>query len=397
MGTIDKNGRPKKFDECKLLQVVVDYIENEHEPNKPIKITKLAKGLKDTGLNIVYQDLNRYKKVKEYIQEYNIKLNLKIHNNSANNTSYMEKKRGGRPRKFKEDELLIAVKGYIKNQKIPELIKTSRLAKDFQDKGINVTYQDLNRYSKVREFIDRYNAKYKEILFAGIVEVDIENQKDIFKHIDINDFLKRNKTQKDIENALLALNKSNEKLVESNDKLQNKIIFQNEKIITQRNEIDDLKAKIGLLEMKIKKHEDKLDIENKKLKNKISKDAKRFAIYDEFINRYHYANLAEYAICLEQRIHVDGIKQIDGFIDKEKYAQGNFSLMDIADKYLYFQLAVENTMDNYLNDEEDIYSFENIFKSIDILTNSEEVIDNISSMNLSMDDLDSSLSIIDDI
>lgn len=72
MGQLNKGGRPTKFTEDELLQIVKDYINNEHDKNEQLKITKLAKKLKEEkGLNIIYQDLSRKEKVKNYIDAYN--------------------------------------------------------------------------------------------------------------------------------------------------------------------------------------------------------------------------------------------------------------------------------------------------------------------------------------
>lgn len=157
MGQLNKGGRPTKFTEDELLQIVKDYINNEHDKNEQLKITKLAKKLKEEkGLNIIYQDLSRKEKVKNYIDAYNnqFKSKSKVLENtpktSDSHTTSTEKNVGGRSRKFDEEQLLIAVKGYVKGFKKPELIKKSRVAKHFQDKGIKITYQDLDRYEKVK-------------------------------------------------------------------------------------------------------------------------------------------------------------------------------------------------------------------------------------------------------
>ena len=238
MGQLNKGGRPNKFTEDELLQIVKDYINNEHDKSKQVKVTKLAKKLKEEkGLNIIYQDLTRKEKVKNYITEYNNQFKSKsevLENTSEtpeNSTAKTEKNVGGRPRKFNEEQLLIAVKGYVRSFKRPELIKKSRVAKHFQDKGIKITYQDLDRYKSVKKYIDDYNQKFKEVLFKGVVEVDIEKQTPIFEHINPAEFLRTNKTPQQIEKALEILNKTNEKLVESYEQLQNKIVIQNDKII----------------------------------------------------------------------------------------------------------------------------------------------------------------------
>lgn len=409
MGGINKIGRPKKFNDGELLKIVKDYIENEYEKNKPIKYNKLAKSLKSSGINIVYQDLKRYEDVEKYIEEYNLrfKTQLDVDNKEKNRNI------GGRPRKFNEDELLIAVKGYVKSLGTAQSIKISKVAKHFQDKGIKLTYQDLKRYTKVYEFIQDYNEKYKEILFRGVIEDSTEKPIGIFKQIDVDDFLKHNKTQKDIEKALLILNQTNEKLVEYTEKLQNKIIFQNEKIINQSAEIDNLKFLLQNQEIEFNKNAKKYEQKIKKNKEKISKFNRIISIYDEFIDRYHYANLVEYALCLERNLHIDEMKKIDGFIDEEKYKNGDLNLKDIADKYYCFQLAVENAVNKY-NEAEDkscnpqldeisLKEYINNFiinkknekeNNSDTFKHSQNVIE---SMNLSIDDLNSTLSIIDDI
>ena len=273
MGRLNKGGRPQKFNEDELIKMIEEYVNNEHDKEQPIKITKLAKNLKDKGLNIVYQDLNRYNKVKNYIEEYNNQIKSKVLENTVetleNNSVTTKKSVGGRPRKFDGDELLTAVKGYVKSLQRPELIKVTRVAKYFQDKGIKITYQDLSRYQEVNEFITEYNQKFKEILFAGVVEIDTEKQIPIFEHIDVSEFLRNNKTPEQIEKALNILNQTNEKLVESCEKLQNKIIAQNDKIITHSNEIERLNSEIELLKFESEKREKELKAQNKKLKNNL--------------------------------------------------------------------------------------------------------------------------------
>ena len=43
MGQLNKGGRPNKFTEDELLQIVEDYINNEHDKGKQIKVSRLAK------------------------------------------------------------------------------------------------------------------------------------------------------------------------------------------------------------------------------------------------------------------------------------------------------------------------------------------------------------------
>ncbi|MGL4913583.1 MAG: hypothetical protein ACRC3Y_14260 [Romboutsia sp.] len=418
MGRLNKGGRPQKFDENELIKMIEEYINNEHDKGQPIKITKLAKNLKDKGLNIVYQDLNRYNKVKSYIEEYNNQIKSKGFENTIktleSNTVPAKKGVGGRPRKFDEEELLIAVKGYVKSLQRPELIKITRVAKYFQDKGIKITYQDLGRYKEVNEFIKDYNQKLKDVLLTGVVEIDTEKQIPMFEHIDIKEFLRNNKTTEQIEKALKILNQTNEKLVESCEKLQNKIITQNDKIITQSNEIERLNSEIELLKFESKKREEELKVKNKKLKNNLQIKARKMAMYEEFIHRYHYSGLAEYAINLECGASNENLARLGDFFDDEKYLQGNFKLKDIADKYVALNLAIDNIEHEYIKEDEynlessemsnscsnDLSNFigkENTKNTEKIEENEVEDGTGMEKLNLTMEDIDSSLSFLDEI
>lgn len=418
MGRLNKGGRPQKFDENELIRIIEEYINNEHDKEQPIKITKLAKDLKDKGLNIVYQDLNRYKKVKSYIEKYNNQIKSKVLNNNPktleSNTGPNKKSVGGRPRKFDEEQLLTAVKGYVKSLQTPELIKITRVAKYFQNKGIKVTYQDLSRYQKVNEFIQDYNQKFKDILFAGVVEIDIEKQTPMFEQIDAIEFLRNNKTPEQIEKALTVLNQTNEKLVESYEKLQNKIIVQNDKIIIQSNEIERLNSEIELLKIESEKREEELKAQNKKLKNNLQIKARKMAMYEEFIHRYHYSSLAEYAINLECGVSNGKLTGLGYFFDEEKYLQGNFKLKDVADKYVALNLSIDNIEHEYLEEDEyeeelskshesysyDLSDFSDVEENNTNTEESEnETIDNtqIDKLNLTMEDIDLSLSFLDEV
>ena len=418
MGGLNKGGRPQKFNENELVKMIEDYINNEHDKEKPIKITKLAKNLRDKGLNIVYQDLNRYKAVKSYIEEYNNNIKSKTLKNTnqtlENNIAPTKKRVGGRPRKFDEDELLAAVEGYAKSLQPPQLIKITRVAKYFQDRGVKITYQDLGRYEKVSKFINDYNQAFKSILFEGVVEVDVEKQTPIFEHINPAEFFKNNKTKEQIEKSLEILNQTNEKLVESYEQLQNKIIYQNDKIITQSSEIERLKCEIELLKLESKKQEEKLKSQNKKLKNNIKIKARKMAMYEEFIRRYHYSSLAEYAMNLESGCNNEGLARLGIFFNEEKYLQGEFKLKDIVDKYMILNLAIDNTEHKYIEEEEYDLELSEVsnsysgdlsnFISEEGIVNGEkskehEVINGpgMANLNLTMEDIDLSLSYLDEV
>lgn len=410
---VKKGGRPQKFNEVALLEIVKEYVNTKHEKGTPIKKTKLAKDLKDKGLNIVYQDLSRYQKIKKFIDEYNnsIGSESKIVGENLTTTS---KNVGGRPRKFNEDELLTAVKGYVKSLKRAELIKPTRVAKHFQNKGIKITYQDLSRYKEVKKFIEGYNKEYKETLFSSTIHVDLENQLPVFEHIDTDEFFKRNKTSKDIENALVILNQTNEKLVAYCEKLQNKIIAQNEKNIQQSNEIEKLNSEIELLKYENKKSEENLMTQNRQLKENILIKARKMAMYEEFIHKYHYRALAEYATNLEQGCSNEHLAQLDGFFDEEKYLQGDFKLKDIAGKYASLSIAIDNIEREYLDevkynlklldtDNEYVNNLSGFIEKEGYVDSEKDTEENstkktkIDELDLSIEDIDSSLSFIDEI
>ena len=331
-----------------------------------------------------------------------------------NSTAKTEKNVGGRPRKFNEEQLLIAVKGYVRSFKRPELIKKSRVAKHFQDKGIKITYQDLDRYKSVKKYIDDYNQKFKEVLFKGVVEVDIEKQTPIFEHINPAEFLRTNKTPQQIEKALEILNKTNEKLVESYEQLQNKIVIQNDKIIEQCNEIEKLNYEIELLKLEIKNREEKLKSENKKLSDNLQVKARKMAIYEEFIHRYHYSSLAEYALNLEGGCNNENLTRLGVFFDEEKYLQGDFKLKDVADKYIALNLVIDNTEYQYIEEDEHNLepsnsnnshsnNLENFINETGVESTQKsekiEVTDGtkMSDLKLSTQDIDSSLAFLDEI
>lgn len=411
MGTVNKGGRPQKFDENELLQKIENYINNEHDKEKEIKITILAKNLQDKGLNIVYQDLNRYSKVKDFIVKYNAKFKSK---KEENNIDSAKKGVSGRPRKFNEDELLIAVKGYVKHLKIPELIKVTKVAKYFQSKGIKITYQDLRRYKKVNEFIEDYNQKYKDTLFAGLVDTEIEKHIPIFEHIDALEFLKSNKTPEQVEKALKILNQTNEKLVESYEKLQNKIIIQNDKIIKQYHELESLKHKMELLKLEGEKREEELKYKIKKLKNNVLLKARKMAMYEEFIHKYHYSSLAEYAINLEYGGDNESLNRFGDFFNEKSYIKGDFKLKNVVDKYISLNLTIDNTEEEYFEEYEyngelskyhkhysydlkDYIDVENNINIEEIENDNIDDIKRIDSLNLTIEDIDTSLSFLDEV
>ena len=246
------------------------------------------------------------------------------------------------------------------------------------------------------------------------MEVDIEKQTPIFEHINPVDFLKANKTPEQIEKALEILNKTNEKLVESYEQLQNKIILQNDKIIKQSNEIEKLNSEIELLKLEIEKREGKLKSENKKLNNNLQIKNRKMAMYEEFIRRYHYSSLAEYAINLENGCSNENLTRLGVFFNEEKYLQGDFKLKDVIDKYTALNLAVNNTEHQYI--EEDEYNLESSRPSNSYSNNLDNFISetNVKSaekseesevvggtrmkdLKLTTEDIDSSLALLDEI
>ena len=69
--TKNKGGRPPKFDEDTLLQYVKVYVERNKTTPILIKNKSLVDFLRGLGLPIQTYDIPRYRKVKEFIDEYN--------------------------------------------------------------------------------------------------------------------------------------------------------------------------------------------------------------------------------------------------------------------------------------------------------------------------------------
>lgn len=269
-------------------------------------------------------------------------------------------KKSGRPKKFDEKVLLQGVKNYIrKNNAYPELIKVTKVAKYFRDLGINVTYQDLSRYEEVRKFIENYNNKFKQMIFtSGAIAINIDEEIPIYEKINVSELIKNNKSNKALEEAVMLLNESNEKLTESFGRIQDKVVLQSETIIRQSKEIDELKAKLEKVE---KEKEDKINdfkMKIKSIKEKEKLMARKMAIYEKFANLYYYDSMAEYALYLENTIISEvGIK--DGILDKEKYSRGDFSLKDIANKYIALMMEVENDTEELIKENESMLKLKN--------------------------------------
>lgn len=263
-------------------------------------------------------------------------------------------KKAGRPRKFDENTLLEGVKNYVrKNNDHPTLIKPTKVAQYFKTLGLNVNYQDLSRYKKVDEFIKTYNEHYMKMIFGGgEISIYTEDDLPIYEKIDVKTLLKNNKTTKEIEETIRLLNISNEKLVESHGKMQNKLVLEAEKIILQDKEIEELKMEIDKIrkgyeeEIKSIKNMLKISKENQKLMGK------KMAFYEYFISKYHYDSMAEYALYLENIIK-DKVEIEEGLIDAEKYKNGTLNLSDIIKKYQNVLLTVDNTLYNYIGDDLD--------------------------------------------
>lgn len=285
----------------------------------------------------------------------------------------------GRPRKFDEDMLLEAVKNYVKKTSShPQLIKVTKLAQYLQDLGINVIYQDLKRYQKVKDFIDRYNEEYKKLIFKDSIVIDDNSYTPIFEPVDIDGFFKTNKTKKDIEKTLKLLNISNEKLTESYGKLQNKVIIQTEKIIKQNKEIETLKMELKEKEEKylndLNELKEKLNTSNTKLNKMI----KKIALYDEFINRYHYDAIAEYALYLEGKIH-SKVNMKEELLTPDEYKSGVCKLSDIINKYQDTLTTIDNKANSATN-------------NIDIV----DTIENDNKININKDETDIDLNSMED-
>lgn len=298
-----------------------------------------------------------------------------------------KKKRSGRPRKFDEDMLLEGVKNYIrKNSSHPAMIKTTKVAKYLQELGLNVTYQDLGRYEKVKQYIEKYNERFKEMIFGnGLISVDANNNEPVYEKIDVKSLIKNNKTEKDIEKAVLMLNESNEKLVQSYSKLEDKVILQAEKIISQDKEIKTIKSDYEAKEANYLSEIEGLKMKLKEATDKNKKTAKKIEMYDYFISRFHYSKLAEYALYLESIISNEECISSE-LLDAVKYKKGEAKLSDIVDEYQKLMLSVEN-QSNLTSNNIDFDVFNNDSEEAVVL----EEVDGISLDDIDLEDMESSI------
>lgn len=290
----------------------------------------------------------------------------------------------GRPKKLDEDMLLEAVKNYVKkNSTYPQLIKVTKLAQYLQDLGIPVIYQDLNRYKKVKQFIDRYNKEYKKLIFKDSVQIDDNNNTPIYEPIDIEGFFKTNRSEKEIEKSLQLLNTSNEKLTEAYGKAENKILAQSEKIIKQSQELESLKNQLKQKDEEYLKNINELKEKLKISNAKLTKMIKKIALYDEFINRYHYDAIAEYALHLEGKIY-NKINIKEELLTPDQYKSGICRLSDIIDKYQDILIEIDN------KDNIDIEN--NIDIKNDIKKNNSTIDTNKEPMDIDLKNMEDSLS-----
>lgn len=292
--------------------------------------------------------------------------------------------RKGRPKKLDEDLLLEAVKNYVKkNSTYPQLIKVTKLAQYLQDLGIPVIYQDLNRYKNVKEFIDKYNEEYKKLIFKDSVQIDDNSNTPIYEPIDIEGFFKTNKSKSDIERTLQLLNTSNEKLTEAYAKAENKILAQSEKIIKQSQELESLKNQLKQKDEEYSKNINELKEKLKISNAKLTKMIKKIALYDEFINRYHYDAIAEYALYLEGKIH-SKVNIKEELLTPDQYKSGICKLSDIIDKYQDILIEIDN------KDNIDIEN--NIDIKNDIKKNNSTIDTNKEPMDIDLKNMEDSLS-----
>ena len=138
------------------------------------------------------------------------------------------------------------------------------------------------------------------------------------------------------------------------------------------------------------------------------------AIYEEFIHRYHYSSLAEYALNLEGGCNNENLTRLGVFFDEEKYLQGDFKLKDVADKYIALNLVIDNTEYQYIEEDEHNLepsnsnnshsnNLENFINETGVESTQKsekiEVTDGtkMSDLKLSTQDIDSSLAFLDEI
>lgn len=224
------------------------------------------------------------------------------------------------------------------------------------------------------------------MIFAnGLISVDSNDSEPIYEKIDVKALIKNNKTEKDIEKAVLLLNESNEKLVQSYSKLENKVILQAEKIIAQDKEIKFLKSEFGSKESKYLAEIETLKTKLKDVTDKNKKTSKKIEMYDYFISRYHYNQLAEYALYLEGTISNEEFSSCE-LLDGDKYKKGESTLSDIIEEYQSIMLNIENKS-NFKT--ENIQPFSSNIDSKENISLEES--DDFSLDNINLEDMEASI------
>lgn len=265
-----------------------------------------------------------------------------------------EKKALGRPRKFDDKALINVVKMYIqKHNTHPQTLKPTKISRYANELGLSTTYQDFTRSKKASSFIDKYNKAFKDMIFKeNEIPVTLEDDLPIYERIDVVKLIKNNKGSKQIEEAVEMLNKSNEKLVESYGKIQEKMIIQSEKLIQQDKEIEKLKNE--LVEQKeVKEIElQKLKTELKRSKENQRMMSRKMALFEQFADLYHYDAVAEYALYLENIISEKVDPQVNIF-NPDEYKSGKLNLKQVVDKYHELLLTVDNKSNSYYEEYQD--------------------------------------------
>lgn len=179
---MNRVGRPRKFTEKELIEIVNMYIQKNNNNPHTLKLTKLAQYANEHGIIVSYQDFSRNIKVKKYIDEYNKMYkkmviqggNIKLEDNIPIYES-------------------IDVNKIIENNSNIEDIRKSILLLNSSNEKLVEQYDKINQ--KLILQVEKNFQQKKEIedLNKKISKMKEEHEKDIFK---LKEELKNSKEKK---------------------------------------------------------------------------------------------------------------------------------------------------------------------------------------------------------
>ena len=297
----------------------------------------------------------------------------KVKNDKRKNNK--AKKAPGRPKEFNDKKLIEIIDKYVeRNNDRASLINASKIAK-FANEELNtkISHLTFRRSEAASEYIEKLNETYKrlqaEVLASGDEDEDFVVSKfisPIYERLSPEQLIANSKNQKQLEDNIELLNRNNQRICEEYAKVKHKNLVQYQAILDKNKEIESLKKEISKCK-KDKEKIEKLRKDLKKEKEKNSNMARKFAIYDEFMNQYHYDSLKEYTLYLDNQIAESETITVKGSIfDEEKYKSGSYKLSDALDRLDDLLSKVEETEES-INNSYDIQDYDDTQCSNDIV------------------------------